>query len=683
MRQEDAARRDRRHVAALALGRRRRPRAVERQQPLRGRGPAAGRVRRGVHPDPHVQRAVAGRNDRGRVRPPCVPTRRATRRAVRSSLEREVAGVDGPARILARPARSQGRTLVVVTGASLGDRDDTLATLARSFLIGGPIAVLLASGIGYLLATIGFRPVEAMRRRAERISLTQARRAAAAAGRPRRDPPARRDAQRDARAARGVVRARAAVRRRREPRAAHAARRREGRARGRDARARATARSVRESLVAALEETDHLAQLAEDLLLIARSADGRAARAPRGRRATRPARAHAASASPTGRGSRAAGSVSTRREDLRVVDRPAAQPPGAREPGRQRPALRGRRHQPCGARRRRRRSRSTSATRAPASRADLRAACIRAILARRRRSHPRRNRDRAGDRPRDRRGARRHGRNRRQRRQTAPQCGCGCPSSYTRTTNLVRSHVHLSVAGTLSNMTRSTKILDWRNGRPCARARAAVGYRAGHGRRIATPTSRCPERTVQRAAALAVVKRGGVVSIAHDDAGVAAWEVRVFKRDGSARVSSNEWRVRHASPCDLDRDFDWLQAESGEGYGPKSTRRAASCIGVMLVAMLGSARAGCGSATATRARRRPRRHGSGRRPRSPRPRLCRGATSRSSSTPPTSRRRSTTRTGRCRGARGGSTRPTQERIVVEVTNHRKKRIEGRRGARPA
>ena len=31
---------------------------------------------------------------------------------------------------------------------------------------------------------------------------------------------------------------------------------------------------MRESLVAALEETDHLAQLAEDLLLIARSADG-------------------------------------------------------------------------------------------------------------------------------------------------------------------------------------------------------------------------------------------------------------------------------------------------------------------------------------------------------------------------------------------------------------------------
>ena len=39
-------------------------------------------------------------------------------------------------------------------------------------------------------------------------------------------------------------------------------------------RAEGNGGSVRESLVAALEETDHLAQLAEDLLLIARSADG-------------------------------------------------------------------------------------------------------------------------------------------------------------------------------------------------------------------------------------------------------------------------------------------------------------------------------------------------------------------------------------------------------------------------
>ena len=53
-------------------------------------------------------------------------------------LERHVAGVDGPARILARPVRAQGRIRVVVTGSSLSDRDDTLTALSRSFLIGGP-----------------------------------------------------------------------------------------------------------------------------------------------------------------------------------------------------------------------------------------------------------------------------------------------------------------------------------------------------------------------------------------------------------------------------------------------------------------------------------------------------------------------------------------------------------------
>ena len=182
------------------------------------------------------------------------------RRAAREPLilEREVAGVDGPARILARPARSQGRTLVVVTGASLGDRDDSLSTLAKSFLIGGPIAVLLASGIGYMLATIGFRPVEAMRQRAKRISLT-------------RDderlplPDAHDEIRRLgetlnemlARLA-GVLRARAAVRRRREPRAAHAARGREGRAGGGDARAGQRRAACASRCVAALEETDHL-----------------------------------------------------------------------------------------------------------------------------------------------------------------------------------------------------------------------------------------------------------------------------------------------------------------------------------------------------------------------------------------------------------------------------------------
>ena len=42
-----------------------------------------------------------------------------------------------------------------------------------SFAIGGPIAVLLASLLGYSLAAAGLRPVEAMRRRAQGVSLSR------------------------------------------------------------------------------------------------------------------------------------------------------------------------------------------------------------------------------------------------------------------------------------------------------------------------------------------------------------------------------------------------------------------------------------------------------------------------------------------------------------------------------
>jgi signal transduction histidine kinase len=189
-------------------------------------------------------------------------------------LERRVAGVDGPARILARPASAQGRTEVVVTGASLADRNDSLTALSKSFLIGGPIAVLLASGFGYLLATIGFRPVEAMRQRAKRVSLN---RHGERLPLPKAQDEIRRlgetlnemlarlessfererqfvaDASHEMRTPLAVVKAEL-----------EAALRAEGKG-----------GSVRESLVAALEETDHLAQLAEDLLLLARAADGK------------------------------------------------------------------------------------------------------------------------------------------------------------------------------------------------------------------------------------------------------------------------------------------------------------------------------------------------------------------------------------------------------------------------
>jgi two-component system, OmpR family, sensor kinase len=58
----------------------------------------------------------------------------------------------------------------VVVGVSVDDRDEALADLLTQLLIGGPVALLLASAAGYLLAGAALRPVEAMRRRAGEIS---------------------------------------------------------------------------------------------------------------------------------------------------------------------------------------------------------------------------------------------------------------------------------------------------------------------------------------------------------------------------------------------------------------------------------------------------------------------------------------------------------------------------------
>jgi two-component system, OmpR family, sensor kinase len=85
--------------------------------------------------------------------------------------ERNVPRVEGPAKVFARPASSSGRKFIVVAGASTDDRSETLAGLRRTFLIGAPLAMLLASALGYLLASRSLAPVRAMRRRAREITL--------------------------------------------------------------------------------------------------------------------------------------------------------------------------------------------------------------------------------------------------------------------------------------------------------------------------------------------------------------------------------------------------------------------------------------------------------------------------------------------------------------------------------
>jgi signal transduction histidine kinase len=76
------------------------------------------------------------------------------------------------ARLLARPTGS-ATTPVLVVGSSLQQREHAMEGLARSLLIGGPLALIIAAAAGYWLAGRALRPVEQMRQRAGTISQLQ------------------------------------------------------------------------------------------------------------------------------------------------------------------------------------------------------------------------------------------------------------------------------------------------------------------------------------------------------------------------------------------------------------------------------------------------------------------------------------------------------------------------------
>jgi two-component system, OmpR family, sensor kinase len=85
----------------------------------------------------------------------------------------DVEALEGPARLFAKPVSTANRNLVVLVGTSLDDRDAALNNLRTILLIGGPVALLLASLAGYIVAFGALRPVEAMRRRASAISAAE------------------------------------------------------------------------------------------------------------------------------------------------------------------------------------------------------------------------------------------------------------------------------------------------------------------------------------------------------------------------------------------------------------------------------------------------------------------------------------------------------------------------------
>jgi len=74
------------------------------------------------------------------------------------------------ARVLATRVNADGIPRFVVVGAALEERDAALSSLRTILLAGGPIGLLLAALAGYALAAAALRPVEAMRRRAEAVT---------------------------------------------------------------------------------------------------------------------------------------------------------------------------------------------------------------------------------------------------------------------------------------------------------------------------------------------------------------------------------------------------------------------------------------------------------------------------------------------------------------------------------
>jgi two-component system OmpR family sensor kinase len=96
-------------------------------------------------------------------------------------VDTHVSGED--VRLFARPVTAQSRQIYVVVGTSLEPRAEALADLERQLLIGGPVALLLTALAGYGLAAAALRPVERMSEQAATIS-------AASAGRRLPVPPA-------------------------------------------------------------------------------------------------------------------------------------------------------------------------------------------------------------------------------------------------------------------------------------------------------------------------------------------------------------------------------------------------------------------------------------------------------------------------------------------------------------
>ena len=185
-----------------------------------------------------------------------------------------VPGVEGRVRVLAASTETPGGRRRVVVGTSLADRDEALRELFAQLLIVAPVALLLSSLLGYWLARSALRPVEAMRAEAAAISGSQPGRRLPPGD--SRDEIARLAGTLNemlARLERAIERERAFVadasHELRTPLALLKAELELALRRPR------TTAELEHALSSAAAETDRLVRLAEDLLVLAQSDDGR------------------------------------------------------------------------------------------------------------------------------------------------------------------------------------------------------------------------------------------------------------------------------------------------------------------------------------------------------------------------------------------------------------------------
>jgi heavy metal sensor kinase len=185
---------------------------------------------------------------------------------------RRVTGLEDPARLLMVPL--EGGTTYIVVGATLSDRHEALDRLLVLFAIGGPVALALMSLAGWLLAGAALRPVERMRREAAAISASEPDRRLAV-------PPTGDELDRLATTLNEMLqRLQDALARERRfvDDASHELRTPLGILQGELELSLSRPRSSQEletALRRASAETDRLVRLAEDLLVLARTEDGR------------------------------------------------------------------------------------------------------------------------------------------------------------------------------------------------------------------------------------------------------------------------------------------------------------------------------------------------------------------------------------------------------------------------